>query len=132
MNKHNIWKCLIWVFVPFLLLSTACGGRGSRQVDEAAVIITVTAESTQAGQTNLGVTLVDPAGQPVNDAVLSIKGDMSHAGMVPVLAEAAAGENGVYQFPFEWTMAGDWVVTVEAKLKDGRTVTRQFGFTITN
>lgn len=37
---------------------------------------------------------------------------MSHAGMVPVLAEARETDPGIYHAEFEWTMAGDWIVTV--------------------
>ena len=41
-----------------------------------------------------------------------------------------AGQNGLYSVPFEWTMGGDWVVQVTAKLKDGGTATQQFKFTV--
>jgi hypothetical protein len=114
----------------FLLLLTACGGRNSQQTNNDDIHLTATVESTTVGQTTLQVTVTDAAGTPINDATVSVKGDMSHAGMVPVLAEATNGENGVYEMPFEWTMGGDWVVTVEATLPDGRSATQQFNFTI--
>ena len=47
---------------------------------------------------------------------------MSHAGMVPVLETASADVPGRYYVPeFNFTMAGDWVLTLEAILPDGRT-----------
>jgi hypothetical protein len=49
---------------------------------------------------------------------------MSHAGMTPVIVERANGEAGTYAVPFEWTMAGDWIVTISATLPDGRSLVR--------
>jgi hypothetical protein len=65
-------------------------------------------------------------GRPVDDAQLQIKGDMTHAGMVPVVVTLTDGTNGAYEAAFGWTMAGDWIVTVEATLPDGRVARRQF------
>jgi hypothetical protein len=46
---------------------------------------------------------------------------MSHAGMVPVVDTAVAEDPGRYGISgFEFTMAGDWILTVEATLPDGR------------
>jgi hypothetical protein len=64
------------------------------------------------------VRVTDASGQPVNDANLNIKGDMTHAGMVPVLASTQNGVDGIYTTPFEWTMSGDWIVTIRATLLD--------------
>lgn len=114
----------------FLLLLPACGGRNSQQTTAEDIRLIVAVESTTVGQTTLLVTVTDAAGTPINDATVSVKGDMSHAGMVPVLADVTGGENGVYEMPFEWTMGGDWVVTVEATLPDGRSTSQQFNFTI--
>jgi hypothetical protein len=69
-------------------------------------------------------------GTPIDGARLNIKGDMTHAGMQPVLAETKGGEQGRYETPFEWTMGGDWIVTVTAALPDGRTTARQFTYTV--
>lgn len=116
----------------FLLLLVACGGRNSQQTNDNDIRIMTAVKSTTVGETILLVTVTDAAGDPINDAAISVKGDMSHAGMVPVLANSAGGDNGVYAMPFEWTMGGDWVVTVEAVLPDGRSTTQQFNFTIDN
>jgi hypothetical protein len=50
--------------------------------------------------------------------------------MKPVLAEVGDGEGGKYETPFEWTMGGDWIVTVTATLPDGRTAQQQFTYTV--
>lgn len=78
------------------------------------------------GPATLTVTLTDASGQPIENAYLEIEGNMTHAGMRPVLAQVNSGSNGRYQAPFEWTMGGDWIVTVKATLADGRTISRQF------
>lgn len=60
-------------------------------------------------------------GEPVRDAEVEVTGDMTHAGMVPVIAAAHESEPGVYRTDdFAFDMAGDWVLTVEATLPDGR------------
>ncbi|MCP4425999.1 MAG: FixH family protein [Chloroflexi bacterium] len=117
-------------FAAFLLALTACAGRASQQTDNVDLNIAVAFESTQVGPTTLTLTLHDADGAPINDAAITVKGDMSHAGMVPVLAKASNGQNGVYEMPFTWTMGGDWIVTVEVELGDGRTATQQFTFSI--
>lgn len=79
-----------------------------------------------SGPAMLHVELSDEAGQPVEDAIVTVRGDMTHAGMVPVLGQAERVRDGVYDIPFEWTMGGDWVLTVDAELADGRLATDQF------
>lgn len=60
-------------------------------------------------------------GEPVRGAEVEVTGDMTHAGMVPVIAAAEEVEPGVYRTEgFAFDMAGDWVLTVEATLPDGR------------
>lgn len=51
---------------------------------------------------------------------------MSHAGMVPVFADARETEPGRYQSTMELSMAGDWFILVHVTLKDGRKIDRQF------
>jgi hypothetical protein len=114
----------------FFLLPTACNGRNSQQTNNDDIRIIVAVDSTSVGETSLLVTVTDKEGTPIDNATVSVKGDMSHAGMVPVLAEAANGENGIYEMPFEWTMGGDWIVTVEVTLPDGRSATQQFNYSI--
>jgi hypothetical protein len=73
-------------------------------------------ECTAVGPTSLSLQILLPDSQtPVTNLNLSIKGDMTHPGMVPVVRQLAGGdEAGVYTVPWEWTMSGDWVVTVTA------------------
>jgi len=51
---------------------------------------------------------------------------MSHAGMAAVFAEAPEVGPGLYRTNMEFTMAGDWVLSVYVTLSDGLHVDRQF------
>ena len=119
--------CLLGV--TLLLLITGCGR--VQQAEPAAqdsYVVTLTAEPAPpaVGDGTVIVTLRDSAGQPVDNAQLAIEANMSHAGMAPVLADSAAGKDGVYRVPLSWTMAGDWYVDVKFTLPDGQKVTRRF------
>lgn len=63
---------------------------------------------------------------PVTGARIKLEGNMSHAGMVPVFADARETEPGRYQSSMELSMAGDWFVLVHVTLPDGRKLDRQF------
>lgn len=67
----------------------------------------------------------------VADATVSLQGDMSHAGMQPVLASALPVEPGVYRAEdFAFHMAGDWFVTATVKTADGREARRETFVTV--
>jgi len=124
---------LTWLLLAALLTLTAAGcARASQQDADAALRIGMTPipYPPAVGQARLVLHVTDLAGVPIDDARLSIKGDMTHAGMTPVLAEVSSGTGGYYETPFEWTMAGDWIVTVEAWLADGRRVRERFELTV--
>ncbi len=56
----------------------------------------------------------------VTGASVSVTGDMTHAGMVPVIRAAAEAEPGLYvAHDFEFDMGGDWFVTAEVTLRNG-------------
>lgn len=116
-----------------MLLLSACG-RESQQTTSNNIQIDLTTDPSPAvmGQSMLVIEVINSEGQEINDAVLQVKGDMSHAGMAPVLAEIdGGGENGRYQVPFQWTMGGDWILTVTATLADGSTAEEQFDMQVT-
>jgi YtkA-like len=69
--------------------------------------------------------------KPIENAKIQVKGDMTHAGMVPVLGESENGTGGIYKIPLEWTMGGDWILQVKAILPDGRSAEKTFPLTIT-
>ena len=64
--------------------------------------------------------------KPLGGARIRLEGNMTHAGMTPVFAEAEEWEPGRYRATLEFTMGGDWVVIVHGALPDGRKLERQF------
>jgi hypothetical protein len=59
-------------------------------------------------------------GAAVAGATVRVVGDMTHAGMVPVVADATDVGGGVYRTrDFLFDMAGDWVVSVDVTYPDG-------------
>ena len=115
-----------------IILVPACGRIQTGQGQDSEVSIELTVEPAQpaVGPAQLIITITDQNGQPIDNATLEIEGNMTHAGMVPVFAQTTGGENGRYTVPFEWTMGGDWSVTVEVSLEDGRTIFREFPVTV--
>ena len=119
---------LIWALATLLILF-GCG-RGGQLADEAPEIqiaISLDPDPPRFGRPcQLTVTVLEADGVVIDGAQLEIKGDMTHAGMVPVVVSVSGGEEGNYTTGFEWTMAGDWILTVQAELPDGRIARRQF------
>ena len=114
-----------------LLVASLTGcSRASQQTDQApdvSIKLELDPDPPLFGRAcRMTLTILDADGAPIDGATLSIKGDMTHAGMVPVLAETHSSQGGVYTGDFEWSMSGDWVLTVLAQLPDGRTAQRTF------
>ena len=56
----------------------------------------------------------------VTGASVEVIGEMTHAGMVPVIAQARQVEPGLYVADeFAFNMAGDWIVSTEVALASG-------------
>lgn len=129
--RRRVTLPLIPILLAALIL-VACA-RASQQPEEAADVRMTMAVSPippLVGASELVIVLTDAEGKPIEGATLDVIGDMDQAGMEPILAEAQESSSGVYRVPFEWTMAGDWMVTIEATLPDGTTATREFDVSV--
>jgi hypothetical protein len=60
------------------------------------------------------------AARPVSGAQISLEGDMTHAGMAPVFADAHEIAPGQYRGNLTLNMPGDWVLLLHITLPDGR------------
>lgn len=94
--------------------------------DAYAVTMAIEPSPPAVGPGTVAATLNDPEGQPVDGAHLEIEANMSHAGMVPVLASTTESRTGHYRVPLQWTMAGDWYVDLKFTLPDGSRVVRRY------
>ena len=103
MTRSALQKLILFPFAAAsLLVLSACkpGGDGSA--------------GSNAGAVRTG-------GEAETGATVRVIGDMTHAGMAPVLADAVETEPGVYVAEgFAFTMAGDWIVDAEVTTEDGR------------
>lgn len=104
--------------------------QGCRHEDESSSNLTLTHEvsphPTRVGPVTITLKLADASGTPVTGARITLEGNMSHAGMVPVFADATETEPGRYQSQMELSMAGDWFIVVHVSLPDGRKLDRPF------
>ena len=125
MSKRN-QRTAIWTCAGLLLLLalSACG-RGNRDLSDVTVDLAIEPSPPRIGPATITVSLRDAMDQPIRGAQMELEGNMSHAGMVPVLAQATEVEPGLYQADLEFTMGGDWFILVRADLPDGRSMERQ-------
>lgn len=98
--------------------------------EDIQVEVSVEPNPPAVGEAALTVLVSDPDGNPLNVASISVRGDMDHAGMVPVIESLENGEGGIYELPFEWTMGGDWIVEVTVELADGTSTSETFEYTL--
>jgi hypothetical protein len=89
------------------------------------VDLAISPEPPQIGPALITVSLSDANDQPIVGAEVEIEGNMTHAGMVPVFAQATEATAGRYQANIEFTMGGDWFILVRAELPDGRSMERK-------
>jgi hypothetical protein len=86
----------------------------------------VSPQPARVGPTTITLRLTNHAAQPITGAQIIVEGNMSHAGMKPTVATATEVEPGLYRAHIELSMAGDWVVTAHATLRNGLKVDEQF------
>jgi hypothetical protein len=108
---------LVAIFIGLALL------QGCRRQRESPLDFILTYEVSpqppRVGRTTITLKLADSSGNPVTRARVTLEGNMSHAGMVPVYAETTELQPGRYQANMELTMAGDWNITVHVNLPNG-------------
>ena len=123
---------VLFVLTCFLLVGCNDNGADVKEADQAVAIeVLAPIFPPVVGSSDLVLRVTDVVtGMPIDDAYLSVKGDMEHDGMMPVLTSAKAGLDGEYVIPFEWTMGGDWIVTVDATLADEMQVTQDFNLVV--
>lgn len=114
-----------WISGLLLLLSLVGCSRGAKDLPEIAVDLVISPEPPQLGPAAITVTLQDAEGEPISGARVELEGNMNHAGMVPVFADAVEVTPGRYQASLEFTMGGDWFILVRADLPDGRSMERK-------
>jgi hypothetical protein len=108
-----------------MLLALAACGRGASDLPDVTVELSVAPEPPQIGPATITVSLRGADNEPLTGASVQLEGNMSHAGMVPVFAQAMETAPGLYEANLEFTMGGDWFILVQAILADGRSMERK-------
>lgn len=111
------------------LAAAGCERRGGAASSDVYIDVAVEPQPPVVGPATVTVTLLDAAGQPLEGAEVEVEGDMSHAGMAPVIAAAVGGADGRYVTDgFRFTMAGDWFFVVRATLSNGTVMEKTVKF----
>ncbi len=130
--KLGPWS-LVVVLCCVALLAAGCGRiEAARPASNPDIVFSLAVQPNPpvVGPAELVVTLLDRAGKPVEGARLEVEGNMTHAGMQPAFGQGAGGQGGRYAVPMNWTMSGDWVVTVKATMPGGQTASKDFSLRV--
>lgn len=119
--------CVTFAFLAALPLAGCGRGQGAAASDDVRIDLRLGSAPAVVGPAEVTIDLASIDGRPIDGASVEVEGTMSHAGMVPVFAAAASAGPGRYVTrDFRFTMGGDWILIVRAKLPDGRQVERAF------
>ena len=132
MSRSKITKITLAIWAAASLLTGCRRSSNLETAPDYQLELRVQPSMAAVGEAQLDLELTGPDGQPVEGAQLSIRGDMTHPGMTPVLADADEIGDGLYQADWEWTMAGDWIVTVTVELQDGLIFERAFDLSVSS
>ena len=127
-NRIGAVRRRLLCLLLFSLMLVAC-----RQQQPSAddIQLSMTVSDMLVGDTILLVKVTDSEGNILsNPGALKVRGDMDHAGMIPVLAESDSAIDGVFSLPFEWTMGGGWIIEASLTLPDGTVASETFRYEI--
>ena len=119
-----------FVVLLLILLAAACGQAAVPTATPAAQIDLKIDPAPPAMGTATLVVTVTKDGAPLGKVKVAARGDMNHAGMRPSLGDGITDDQGQVSIPFDWTMAGDWTVTITVTLADGSDVSQDFPVTV--
>jgi hypothetical protein len=120
-------KAMVRASVVVLALALTSGCQRTPDGANVGVDLRVEPSPPKVGKARLTLDVSEADGKPVEGATLRLEGNMAHAGMKPVFADAREDREkaGRYRAEMEFTMAGDWFVLVTGKLADGRPVNKK-------
>ena len=126
-------KRLLLLFVLSLLLLASCRQTTptpDTSTQAAQISLTTDPQPPTIGDSTVTVT-VTQQNRPLAGVTVALRGDMRHAGMRPVIADASKTDaEGKVVIPFKWSMSGDWIVSVTVTLADNSQVAQDFNITV--
>ncbi len=122
-DRQRAIRLMGCLFVLVLILG-ACG-QGDQKEADVSVDLEISPDPPLVGPAQVVISLKEADGSPITGAEVELEGNMTHPGMVPVLAEASEVEPGRYEADMAFTMGGDWYILVQVELPDGRSIEHQ-------
>src|SRR5215208_7982809 len=108
--------CLLCLFLPSFI---SCRNQSP---SDFTVTAEITPQPPRVGQATITLRVTGAREKPITGARIALEGNMSHAGMAPVFADAMELEPGRYRATMELSMAGDWILLVHVTLPGGEKV----------
>lgn len=109
----------------FIAGCTSSTPTSENAVEDVKVDLAIKPDPPKVGDAEAVVTLKDKDGKPIRGATVKLEGNMNHAGMQPVFADAREIDAGQYQATLKFTMGGDWFILITGSLPDGRKLNRK-------
>jgi len=119
---------LVAMLLVIPILMVGCS-RGDNEASGASAQVSwdIAPSPPAVGPATLTIQLKDADGDPASGATISVEGNMNHAGMKPVFSDLSETDPGTYVTDsFEFTMGGDWIITVSGTDADGSAVNVSF------
>lgn len=117
---------LVSLVVPFVILC-GCRHQSASTTSNLTISYEVSPLPARVGDVTITIRMKDGgSNEPIAGARIKLEGNMSHAGMAPVFAEAKEIGPGQYRTNMKLSMAGDWYVLVHLILPDGRELDQEF------
>lgn len=114
--------------IPLILALPICACRQESEtgrVEDVNLEFVLQPDPPKVGTAIAVITLLDKDGRPVLGAKAKLEGNMNHAGMKPVFADATELDPGRYEAKLDFTMGGDWFILINITLRDGRKMNRK-------
>lgn len=108
------------------VLLCGCRNQSASTTTNLTVSYEVSPLPARVGDVTITIRMKGGSNEPIAGARIKLEGNMSHAGMAPVFADATEISPGQYRTKMNLSMAGDWHVLVHLTLPDGRELDREF------
>jgi hypothetical protein len=106
------------------LTVAACAPTATPAADPVKIELAASPNPPATGDVELTITLSDPSGRPVDNAQVDLLA--SHTGMAGMDLQGQATAQGRYTITADFSMSGDWKVTVEVRGMTGQTIRKDF------
>ena len=140
-NSNSSWQTTRMLTyaaaVVLIIVLAACAAQpAAPETTSPGISVTLIPNPAGAEGDTVTVQLSAANGQPITGAQVTIEGNMTHPGMVPVVSDPVGDDvdgaaGGSYTVPFQFSMLGDWILTVSATLADGSTASQDIPVAVT-